>query len=152
MEKIILDVRNPDELASEHIIDSFDIPLWILEIKTKSISEFLKWKEILIMCRSWKRAEYAKNLLKIYLDEKKLKVYEWWIIRYQKENPDNVVVNKKVAKISLIRQFQIIVWFLVLLWLILWLTLNPLFFIISWFVWLWVLFAWITLSAQCLEL
>jgi len=75
-EKIILDVRTAEEYALERIHGSIDIPLSFIETREDRVAKLLKGKEVLIMCRTGRRAELAKQILAPHSEIEKLKVYK----------------------------------------------------------------------------
>jgi rhodanese-related sulfurtransferase len=58
--KLILDVRNPAELASERVEGAVNIPLPELRAR---LGELPRDREILVFCRSAHRAYYATRIL-----------------------------------------------------------------------------------------
>lgn len=120
LEKIILDVRTPEEYKEEHITWSIDIPLAFIETREDRVAKLLKGKEVLIMCRSGRRAELAKQILAPHSEIEKLKVYKWWILEYKKEFPEQIEAGLIArAKIPIMRQVQIAAGGLILLFSIL---------------------------------
>lgn len=59
---IILDIRENDEWVTGHITGAIHIPL--LQLNKESTKGFEKDREIYVYCRSGRRAETAKNILK----------------------------------------------------------------------------------------
>jgi len=74
-EKIILDVSTPEEYKAERIEGSIDIPLAFIETREDRVAKLLKGKEVLIMCRSGRRADLAKQILAPHSEIDKLKVF-----------------------------------------------------------------------------
>jgi len=56
----LLDVRNPPELAVEHVAGAVNIPLPELRAR---LGELPRDREILVICRSAQRAYYATRIL-----------------------------------------------------------------------------------------
>ena len=56
----LLDVRNPPELAVEHVPNAVNIPLPELHAR---LAKLPRDREILIICRSGQRAYYATRIL-----------------------------------------------------------------------------------------
>ena len=110
---VIIDVREKDEFNAEHIHGSINIPMTILDDKeAKNQLKEYKWKDIIILCQSWNRAKLSEKFI-----EKNCKcnvrIYEWWIVSWK--NQGNKTNKKKKFYVPLIKQVQIIVWFLVLM-------------------------------------
>ena len=74
-EKIILDVRTPEEYKQERIIGSIDIPLSFIETREDRVAKLIAGKEVLIICRSGRRAQLAKDILAPHSEIEKLTVY-----------------------------------------------------------------------------
>lgn len=143
-EKIILDVRSDEEFQFEHIEWSIDIPLSKVERSAERIAKLLKWKDVLIMCRSGRRAELAYDILKKHLPTKDLEAYKGWIIRYKKHFPEQVHTHSRKFFIPLMRQVQVAAGGLVLLGVLASLFIHSSLLFISAFVWAWLLFAGLT--------
>lgn len=143
-EKIILDVRTPEEYKAERIKDSIDIPLSFIESREDRVAKLLKWKEVIIICRSWRRAELAKKILAPHSEIEKLKVYKWGILEYKKQHPKEIISSPMSFTFPIMRQVQIIAGWLILLFSILGFVLNSYFFLGSLWVWAWLFFAGIS--------
>src|SRR5674476_503334 len=59
MEEVILDVREQDEFAAQHIPGSVWVPLSQFGHTAPGLLQSLPGKKVLIMCRSGKRAKLA---------------------------------------------------------------------------------------------
>jgi len=143
-EKIILDVRTSQEYKKERIKNSIDIPLSFIESRENKVARLLKWKEVIIMCRSWRRAELAKQILLPHSKIDNLKVFPGWIIEYKKQFPDEIITDNSSYWISITRQIQLITGLLIFIFSILGFFINTYFFIWALFVWLWLSIAWFT--------
>lgn len=140
-EKIILDVRTPEEYEKERIKGSIDMPLAFIETREDRVAKLLKGKEVLIICRSGRRAELAKQILAPHTEIDRLIVYPGGILEYKKEFPDQIETQKITFTLPIMRQVQIAAWGLIVLFTLLALTLNVNFLYWALFVWSWLLFA-----------
>lgn len=107
-EKIILDVRTPEEYKQERIKDSIDIPLAFIESREDRVAKLLKGKEVTIMCRSGRRAELAKQILAPHSEIDKLKVYPGGILEYKKNFPEEIIRGSMRMKLPIMRQVQVV--------------------------------------------
>ncbi len=146
-QKIILDVRTPEEYAQEHIRDSIDIPLSFIETREDRVAKLLKWKEVLIICRSGRRAQLAKDILSPYTDIEALNVFPGWILEYKKQFPEEIEVGKLSRSIPIMRQVQIVAWGLIFIFGILGFLVHMNFFFGAVFVGGWLFYA--GLSGNC---
>ncbi len=60
MEKMIIDVRERDEFAADHVAASLNVPLTEMH-SLSAMAPMLKSCEVVLMCRSGKRATMAKE-------------------------------------------------------------------------------------------
>lgn len=61
----VVDVRTPAEFETSHIPGSHNVPLDVLDERTREIAELLnKHQEIVLVCRSGQRSTKARNLLR----------------------------------------------------------------------------------------
>lgn len=127
-EKIILDVRTPEEYKSERIIGSIDIPLSFIETREDRVAKLLKGKEVLIICRSGRRAELAKQILAPHSEIGQMEVYPGGILEYRKEFPDQIEAGKISIKLPIMRQVQIAAWWMILVFSLLGFLVNINFF------------------------
>lgn len=107
-EKIILDVRTPEEYKIERIKGSIDIPLAFIETREDRVAKLLKGKEVLIMCRSGRRAELARSILAPHTEIDSLTVYPGGILEYKKEFPEQIESGKITFSFPIMRQVQIV--------------------------------------------
>jgi len=147
---IIIDVREKDEYKNEHIPNSINIPMsWFEKNAPKKLKEF-KWKSIIILCQSWRRAKMIEKLVNLHC-QCNTQVYEWWLIEWKNKWNKVNSQNKKIF-IPIIGQVQIITWFLILLWSLLAYFININFIFLSGWIWLWLFIAWITWTCLLAEL
>lgn len=109
MEKIMIDVRERDEYAAEHVPGSLNLPL--TEIHALSaMAPLLKSCEVVLVCRSGSRAAMAKA----HFDTAALKssVHPGGILAWKSEGKPTQRHAK--STVSLFRQVQIIVGALVM--------------------------------------
>lgn len=90
-EQIILDVRSHEEYNQEHIKGSIDMPLSYIESREEKVAKLLKGKQVLIMCRTGRRAELALQILAPHAEIESLKVYPGGILKYKTEYPDEIM-------------------------------------------------------------
>lgn len=147
METIILDIREHDEIKKERIEDSLNIPMSTIEVSWFNFVKHIKWKKIILMCRTWNRSEFLKKVLNDRVKDLEIEVYEWWIEKWKKDW-NNVISSWNTFKIPLMRQVQVVSWFLILLGLILSFLVNKNFILLTFLVWLWNMYSW--LSWNCL--
>lgn len=147
-EKIIVDVRSEDEFKTERIIGSIDMPLSFIESREDRVAKLLTGKEVLLMCRTGRRAELAEKILAPHMEIEKLKVYKWGILEYKKEFPDQVVSEKLRSVLPIMRQVQIAAGGMVVIFSLFWFLVNINFFFGALFVGSGLLFA--GLSGTCL--
>lgn len=113
----IIDVREKDEFQKEHIRHSIDVPLSFLENREERFAKLLHGKNILLMCRSGRRAQLAYDILKHHIPESDLKVYEGGFLKYTQEHPEEVVHGRFTVNIPIMRQVQLAVGILIILFL-----------------------------------
>jgi len=147
-EQIILDVRSHEEHNQEHIKWSIDMPLSYIESREAKVAKLLKWKQVLIMCRTGRRAELAQQILAPHSEIESLKVYKWGILEYKKEHPEEMVTWKNSSRIPIMRQVLIAAGSLVLTFLLLGYFVSPAFLLWVLFVSGWLMFSGI--SGNCL--
>lgn len=140
-EKIIVDVRSEKEFKQERIKDSIDIPLSFIENREERVAKLLVGKEVLLMCRTWRRAELAKQILSPHVEIEKLKIYKWWILRYKEKHPSEIISTPLGFSLPIMRQVQIVAWWLIVLFVLLALMAHQNFLYWALFVWSWLLFA-----------
>jgi hypothetical protein len=78
------------------------------------------------------------------MEIEKIKVFKWWIIKYKEKYPDSITSLSLGFSLPIMRQVQIFAWGLVVLFILLWLTINMNFVYWALFVWSGLLFAWLS--------
>jgi len=147
-EKIILDVRTKKEFDAEHIEGSIDIPLSFIETREDRVAKLLAGKEVLIICRSGRRAELAQQILAPHMEIENLKVYKWGILKYREKHPKSMVSSPLGFSLPIMRQVQVVAGGLVVLFVLLSILLHSSFVFGALFVWTGLLFA--GLSGTCM--
>lgn len=128
---IIVDVRGKDEFTVEHIQDSVDLPLDFIESREARVAKLLKGKRVLLMCRSGRRAELAKNILEPHTEIDSLSIFPGGILEYKKQFPNEIISGENTKnKLPIMRQVQLTAGILILLWM-----LGSLF-VASWMIWI----------------
>ena len=85
---VIIDVRERDEFAAEHIVGSINVPLTEFDRLAPSKIGALEDQPITLMCRSGKRAELAASrLAQLGVTPKELAIYEGGIIAWCEPGP-----------------------------------------------------------------
>lgn len=113
MKKIIIDVREKEEYASEHIEDSISLPLTELARQAPGVIKNLPESTVVLMCRSGKRAELAKNQLDAMKLKRTFEIYPGGILEWKKQNKPTQCLGPSVFPIM--RQVQLVAGFLVVL-------------------------------------
>lgn len=147
-EKIIVDVRSEKEFKQERVKDSIDIPLSFIENREERVAKLLAGKEVLLMCRTWRRAELAKQILSPHLKIEKLKIYNWGILKYKEKHPEQIISTPLGFSLPIMRQVQIAAWGLIILFILLALITNQNFLYGALFVWSGLLYS--GLSGTCM--
>ena len=106
--KVIVDVRERDEFKQQHIPHSINLPLSELK-QSNGFHALLEGKDVMLVCRSGKRAEMAKSSFESagLICE----VYPEGILGWQKQGKEMVRDGK--STMSIFRQVQLIVGFAV---------------------------------------
>ena len=60
---VVIDVRTPEEFASEHINGAINIPYDQIEARRSALDKVKKDENILVYCRSGRRSEIARQSL-----------------------------------------------------------------------------------------
>ena len=102
MDKIIIDVREEDEFSKEHIPASLNIPLSRFSREAPSLLAHFAGKDILLMCRSGKRAQLARQEVAGLTN---VSVFEGGILEWKKSNP--VVTQGSTQRLPIMRQVQL---------------------------------------------
>ena len=103
---IILDVREMEEFEAEHVPNSIWCPLSQFDLLAPGILKNIKDSDILVMCRSGKRAQMAIGELdKFDFHQHKCSPFEGGLIQWKKEGKP---VATKGSAFPIMRQFQIV--------------------------------------------
>lgn len=126
MNQVIIDVREEDEFLAEHIERSINIPLSSFANIAPGILNQLGERHIVIMCRSGVRALQAQAMAKGlgFNDAHTYGVYPGGILQWKKEGKS--VVSRRVnAPLPLMRQVQLVVGTMAVLFGLLGALLDP---------------------------
>ncbi len=125
MENIILDVREQDEFAAEHIAGSVWVPLSQFAHMAPGVLQGMTGKKVIIMCRGGNRARLAKEQVNRlgFGGQIKTEVYAGGLVEWKKRG--NPVVTGKTGRLPIMRQVQILTGALVLSSALLSLAFNP---------------------------
>ncbi|MDA8793736.1 rhodanese-like domain-containing protein [Bacteriovoracaceae bacterium] len=134
MKDLIIDVREKDEFASEHVENSINIPLTQFAHLAPGIMGQFTDRSIKLMCVSGKRAGLAQEQVKRFgiSFNNKVEVYSGGIQCWKKEG--HPVVKMKKGHLPILRQTHLAAGALALLGTLLGVLVNPYFFIIPGFV------------------
>ena len=107
MQQLIIDVRERDEFDADHIIHSIHLPLGDFEARAPNLLQHFKEHEIVLMCRSGRRAKLARDQLKnLELSpHSRVTVYEGGILRWKEEGKPTVSLKER--HFPIMRQVQI---------------------------------------------
>lgn len=110
MSTVIIDVREKDEFAIEHVENSINIPLSLFSSIAPGMLNQLQDRQITIMCRSGARAQQAKSIAQGlgFNDAHTFNVYEGGILQWKKDG-NSVTSSKNKAPLPLIRQVQLVI-------------------------------------------
>jgi len=126
MSPLIIDVRESDEFELEHIEHSINVPLSAFSAVAPGVLKHLPDREIVFMCRSGNRSQQAHEQAKGlgFEDTHTLSVHKGGIVQWAKEGEH---LMKKVGKspLPLMRQMQIIMGTLFVIFASLGLFINP---------------------------
>ena len=114
MEQVILDVREQDEFAAEHVPGSIWVPLSQFNHFAPGVLQSLVGRQVLLMCRSGSRARLAgEQIDKLgFKGQIKISVFEGGILEWVRKG--HPVVTRKAAHLSILRQVQLIAGLIVL--------------------------------------
>ncbi len=123
--QVIIDVRERDEFEAGHAPDSINVPLSSFSTTAPGVLKQLRDKEVVLMCYSGKRAENAFNLAQGfgYSQAADYKVYPGGIKAWT--NAGKPVNSASKPKLTLMRQTQLLMGVMVLLFSIMSLVVNP---------------------------
>jgi len=125
MTNVIIDVRERDEYEQEHVKHSINVPLSVFTTVAPGVLNQLKDRKILFMCRSGARATQAREqaLGLGFNDAHVYDIYSGGLVQWKKEG--NEVQAAVKAPLPLIRQMQIIVGSLLVIFATLGTFLSP---------------------------
>ena len=103
--ELIIDVRENDEFKAEHIPGSIHIPLGEFPAKMPALIELLHGREVVIMCRTGRRARLALDQVPKLCASHSLKTYEGGILEWKKQGRPTRVGGG--AHFPIMRQVQI---------------------------------------------
>lgn len=126
MSDVIIDVRERDEYAIEHVEHSINVPLSVFPMVAPGVLKQLSDKKIMFMCHSGMRAAQAKKLAEGlgYNNEHVYDVYEGGITQWIKNGKDVIKGNSKAA-LPIQRQVQLVVGLLVIIFGVMGLMVDP---------------------------
>jgi rhodanese-related sulfurtransferase len=131
MTEVIIDVRERDEYEVEHVENSVNVPLSAFSTVAPGVLNQLKDRKIVFMCRSGVRAtqafEQAKGLG--FDDAHTYRVYPGGIMSWMKQGKPVRKADK--APLPLMRQMQIIVGSLLVVFTLMGTFLNPWFSLVA---------------------
>ncbi|MBD3671755.1 MAG: rhodanese-like domain-containing protein [Gammaproteobacteria bacterium] len=106
-EQVIIDVRERDEYDAGHVEGSINVPLSSFSSVAPNVLKQLRDKDVTIMCYSGKRAENAYNMAQGfgYSQAVDYKVYPGGVKAWIEEGKP--VVTSEKPKMSLMRQTQL---------------------------------------------
>jgi len=128
MNQVIIDVREEDEFLAEHVEHSINIPLSSFSNLAPGILNQLGERNIVIMCRSGVLAVQAQAMAKGlgFNDAHSYEVYEGGIIQWKKAGHP-VVARRVKAPLPLMRQVQLVIGAMLVLFGLLAVLVNPAF-------------------------
>ena len=133
MKQVIIDVREKDEFMAERVEGSINLPLSSLGHQAPGVLKNLKdSSSFLLMCRSGKRAELAKQQIEALGLGCDLRVYEGGILEWKKQGKALECGGKAVLPIM--RQVQLTAGALILVGTALAWFVNPLWVLLPGFV------------------
>ena len=126
MSEVIVDVRERDEYAIEHVENSINVPLSVFSMVAPGVLKQLEDRKIIFMCHSGIRAGQAKNLAHGlgYDNEHTYDVYEGCLSQWMKDGNPVIKGNSK-SMLSLQRQVQLVIGFLVILFGVMGFLVDP---------------------------
>ncbi len=138
---ILIDVREPDEYAKEHIEWAINIPMSTIHFGWKEKFKPFEDHQIIVLCESWNRAAMSKKIIE---NDCKcdVRVYEWGLIWWKEEWKETFW--NKWYNIPVMRQVQIAIWVLSLIFGLLAYFVHPSFVFGNIGLWAWLTFAGIT--------
>ena len=128
MSEVIIDVRERDEYEFEHVEHSINVPLSSFTTIVPGVLTQLKDRQIVFMCRSGSRAQQAREQAKGlgFNDCHSYSIYEGGIVKWMKSG-NSVMRKTGKAPLPLMRQMQIVMGILFMIFASLGAFINPLF-------------------------
>lgn len=110
MSEVIIDVRERDEFALEHVEHSINVPLSVFAMVAPGVLNQLKDKKIMFICFSGVRSEQAKNLASNmgFNEEHEYTTFDGGLKQWKSEGR-NVVEGVSQNMLPLQRQVQIVI-------------------------------------------
>lgn len=110
MSEVIIDVRERDEYAAEHVENSINVPLSVFATVVPGVLNQLTDRKIVFMCRSGMRAQQAKNIAANmgYNDVHTYSVFDGGLVQWMKDGKP-VKRGGNAQALPLNRQVQITV-------------------------------------------
>ena len=114
MDQVILDVREKDEFEAQHIPGSIWVPLSQFGHLAPGVLQTLVGREVLLMCRSGKRAGLAMQQIEQlgFGGQIRSEVYSGGILEWARQGKP--VLTRKSGHLPIMRQVQIVAGLLVL--------------------------------------
>jgi len=128
MNAIIVDVREKDEFAAEHVKNSIHVPLADFSRQAPAIFRALSGKSILLMCRSGKRAALAASQAASFGDGIDLSVFQGGLTEWKHQGKPTLAADG--THLPIMRQVQLIAGGLVVVGALLSYFVNPSFIIL----------------------
>ncbi len=132
MSAVIIDVRERDEFAAEHIENAIHIPLSELNRQAPAILKHLNGQKILLMCASGKRAGLAAQQMASFSHGLDVSVFEGGMMTWKREGGRTIAA--KNFYLPIIRQVHLVAGSLVILGVLLSHFVNPSFIWLAGFV------------------
>ncbi|MCX5792796.1 MAG: rhodanese-like domain-containing protein [Elusimicrobia bacterium] len=125
MEQVILDVREQEEFAAEHIQGSIWVPLSQFGHTAPGVLQSLLGRKLLIMCRSGNRAKLAlEQITQLgFGGQVSAEVYQGGILEWARQGKP--LITRHAAPLPIMRQVQITAGLIVLASVVLGFTVAP---------------------------
>jgi len=125
---VIIDVREKDEFASEHVENAINVPLSVFANTAQALLHQLAGKKVIIMCYTGARATQAKNITLNFNNDKSqpCEVFDGGLHQWKKSGKPIVSTDTK-SPLPLIRQVQLTVGVSIVLFSLLAIIINPTF-------------------------
>ena len=126
MSEVIIDVRERDEYAIEHVEHSINVPLSMFAMIAPGVLKQLSDRKIIFMCQSGIRAGQARTLAQNlgYNEEHSYDVYDGGLSQWIKDGRDVIKGNSK-SMLSMQRQVQLIIGSMVMVFGVMGMYVNP---------------------------